>query len=100
MMIFPDPPCEIAEANVTGHVDYWDFDVSDTDEVIVLRHRGVRYVAGIDSALHVFIGESFGLDEVGEKDYSLGPVEGHRLAADVHDEGDHAGEVGLASEAS
>ena len=63
-MIFPDPPCEVAEADVAGYVDYWDLYVSDADEVVVLRHWRVGYVAGVDSAFDVFFGEGLRFDEI------------------------------------
>ncbi len=98
-MIFSDPAGEVSKADVGGYVDYWDFDVSDADEVVVFWHWCVGYVGGVDSSLDVFFGEGFGLDEVGEEDDAFGPVEGEGLAAYVHDEGDHGGEVDLAGEA-
>ena len=98
-MIFSYPASKIPETNIRGYVDYWDFDVSYADEVVVFCHRCVGYVGSVDSAFDVFFREGFGFYEVCEEDDAFGPVEGEWLAGDVHYEGDHGGEVGLAGEA-
>jgi len=59
----------------------------------------VGNVRRVDPSLDIFLRQSLRLDKVSEKDNSLGPVQCHRLAGDVHDERDHRGEVLLGAEA-
>jgi hypothetical protein len=64
-VIFPNPTSQVSQANVGGYIDYWDLNVSDAHEVIVLRHWGVGYVGSVDSSLDIFFGEGFRFDEIG-----------------------------------
>jgi len=98
-VIFSNPAGEVSQANVGGYIDYRDFDVSDSYEVVVFWHRCVGYVGCVDSAFDVFFGEGFWFDEVREEHDSFCPVERQWLAGDIHDEGDHRGKVDLRSEA-